>query len=378
MLNLKYTVAVVGGGAIVTWVVLALYMGGPFAENTLATPMVQITPSQTPTQISAESKVEIQTTNGIKHIVPLEEIRSGGPPKDGIPSIDNPKFVSASEAEFVSDDDIVMGLELNGETKAYPLFILVWHEIVNDKFGDTSVAVTYCPLCFTMQVFDRTVNGAETEFGTSGKLYNSNLVMYDRNTDSQWSQAMGQSITGELAGQKLARIPFDVAKWSDWKNLHPDTLVLTTETGHLRPYGSDPYGDYYTDPRIIFPVKHQDDRMHPKEIILGFDHADSYKAYKLTDVEDKGIVNDEFGGQKILLVSVSPFTIRAFDRVVDGETLEFAKTGDMITDKQTSSEWNVDGVAVSGPMEGKQLVRLVYDPGFWFEWVAFHPDTEVY
>ncbi|MFY9301331.1 MAG: DUF3179 domain-containing protein [Candidatus Nitrosotenuis sp.] len=377
-MNLKY-VAAAGGGLVVLGLVLASYTGGLFAvDTTTATPTAPQVTQQSPTQIDTERTVQIQTTNGIKHIVPLNEIRSGGPPKDGIPSIDSPKFVSADKADFVSDDDIVMGLELNGETRAYPLFILVWHEIVNDRFGDTPVAVTYCPLCFTMQVFARRVNGVETEFGTSGKLYNSNLVMYDRNTDSQWSQALGQSITGELAGQKLARIPFDVAKWSDWKKLHPDTVVLTTETGYLRPYGSDPYGDYYTDPRVIFPVKYQDDRMHPKEIILGFDHADSYRAYKLTDVEAKGIVNDEFDEQKILLVSISSFTVRAFDRTIDGKALEFAKTGDIITDKQTSSEWNVDGMAVSGPMEGKQLARLVYDPGFWFSWVAFHPNTEVY
>lgn len=373
MLNLKY-IAVVGGGLAVVWLVLVLYVGDSATgtENTVTSTI------QTSEQTTNPSTVKIQTTNGIKHIVPLDEIRSGGPPKDGIPSIDNPKFVSASEAVFVSDDDIVMGLHLNGETKAYPLFILVWHEIVNDRFGDIPVAVTYCPLCFTMQVFDRTVNGVETEFGTSGKLYNSNLVMYDRNTDSQWSQAMGQAITGELAGEKLKRIPFDVARWKDWKELYPDTLVLTTDTGHIRPYGSDPYGDYYTDPRIIFPVKHKDDRMHPKEIILGFDHQDSYKAYKLNDIVEEGIVNDQVDKQKILLISVSPYTVRAFDRTVDGQVLKFTKTDSTIIDKQTGSEWNIDGAAISGPMKGKQLIRLVYDPGFWFEWVAFHPDTEVY
>ena len=146
---------------------------------------------------------EVITTDGVKHIVPLDKIRSGGPPKDGIPSIDNPKFVNANEAEFVSDNDVVIGLEINGEIKAYPLSILVWHEIVNDNVGDIPVAVTYCPLCFTNQVFERTIDGNEVEFGTSGKLYNSNLVMYDRLTESYWSQALGTAIVGELAGHEL-------------------------------------------------------------------------------------------------------------------------------------------------------------------------------
>ena len=234
-----------------------------------------------------QSLSQIQITDGTKHIVPLDRIKSGGPPKDGIPSIDEPNFVTASESNFVSDNDIVIGLQINGETKAYPLFILVWHEIVNDVVGGVPVAVTYCPLCFTNQVFERTVNGEVTEFGTSGKLYNSNLVMYDRNTDSQWSQAIGMAITGELTSHVLKRVPFDVAKWSDWKTLYPETLVLTTKTGHIRAYGSDPYGDYYTDPQIIFPVENKDDRLHPKEIILGFDNDNIYKAYKLVDVEEK-------------------------------------------------------------------------------------------
>lgn len=321
---------------------------------------------------------EIMITNGIKHIVPLDKIKSGGPPKDGIPSIDNPKFVSAQEATFVSNDDLVIGLQLNGETRAYPLSIMVWHEIVNDRLGDTPVAVTYCPLCFTNQVFERKINGVEVEFGTSGKLYNSNLVMYDRHTDSQWSQALETAITGEMAGHELKRIPFDVIKWSDWKSLYPDTLVLSTDTGYARPYGSDPYGDYYTDSRVIFPVENSDDRLHPKEIILGFDDHNTHKAYKLADLESKKIVNDQINDKKLLLVSLFPSMARAFDRTVDDQVLEFEFSNNKIIDRQTGSEWDVDGLAVSGQLQGKQLSRVVFNPGFWFEWVAFHSDTEIY
>ncbi len=175
-------------------------------------------------------------TNGVKHIIPLDKIKGGGPPKDGIPSIDSPIFANVQGSHFMSDSDTVLGVEINGEVKAYPLFILVWHEIINDNVGGTPVAVTYCPLCYANQVFERVIDGQEVEFGTSGKLYNNNLLMYDRLTESYWSQALGISVKGELSGYKLNLIPFDVITWGDWKTLHPNTLVLTTDTGHIRSY----------------------------------------------------------------------------------------------------------------------------------------------
>ena len=326
----------------------------------------------------SENTYEVITTDGVKHIVPLDKIRSGGPPKDGIPSIDNPQFVKASEAEFVSDNDVVIGLEINGETKAYPLSILVWHEIVNDEVGGTPVAVTYCPLCYTNQVFEGTINGQEVEFGTSGKLYNSNLVMYDRLTESYWSQALGTAIVGELAGFELNKIPFDVITWKDWKTIHPDSLVLTTDTGHLRPYGVDPYGSYYTDPRILFPVENKDDRLPPKTIIIGFHQGNSYKAYKQKDVESSHVINDKIFDKSILLISQFSGNTRAFERMVNDQVLEFDYLDEKLIDLQTKSEWSYDGVAISGPLEGTELTRMAIDPGFWFEWVAFHPVTDLF
>jgi len=327
---------------------------------------------------SEVSEDGIMITDGLKHSVPLDKIRGGGPPKDGIPSIDDPKFVSASDEEFVSDSDIVIGLEINGDVKAYPLFIMVWHEIVNDSVGGTPVSITYCPLCYTNQVFERILDGKVVEFGTSGKLYNSNLVMYDRLTGSYWSQALGEAITGELTGQKLKIIPFDVISWGDWKKIHPDTLVLTTETGHIRAYGVDPYGNYYTDSRILFPVEHQDDRMHQKEIILGFHEDSTYKAYKQDDVEDENIINDFISNTPIMLVSEHEGNTRAFERVVNGETLEFEYVDGKIIDMNTDSVWSYEGVAISGEMKGTELKRVPFNPGFWFEWIAFHPETELY
>jgi hypothetical protein len=182
-----------------------------------------------------------------KHIVPLDQIVSAGPPPDGIPSIDSPKFVSVEDGnKFLEDSDKILGINIDGDIRAYPLQILVWHEIVNDNVGGIPVAVTYCPLCFTNQVFNRNVNYTISEFGTSGKLYNSNLVMYDRATKSLWSQALGEGIVGKYAGTILERIPFDIAYWKDWKQLYPNSKVLSRDTGSNRPYGADPYGDYYT------------------------------------------------------------------------------------------------------------------------------------
>ncbi len=365
-LNPKHIVLMAGTGIAVI-VVIAIISSTQFFSSVDENVII--------TQIADDG---IMTTNGQKHIIPLEKIKSGGPPKDGIPSIDTPEFTEASQEYHVSDSDTVLGLEINGDVRAYPLSILVWHEIVNDNVGGVPVAVTYCPLCFTNQVFERVIDGQEVEFGTSGKLYNSNLVMYDRLTNSYWSQALGKAIVGELTGYELSTIPFDVIRWGDWKSLHPDSVVLTTNTGHIRAYGVDPYGNYYTETRILFPVENTDDRMHPKEIILGFNDGDVYKAYKQQDVESAVIINDQINNNPIFLVSLYPENARAFERTVDGKVLEFFFKDESIIDKETNSEWNYDGVAISGALVGTELNRIPFNPGFWFEWIAFHPDTDVY
>jgi hypothetical protein len=316
-------------------------------------------------------------------IVPLDQIVSGGPPPDGIPSIDNPKFISVQEADRNLEDlELVLGLNIDGDVRVYPLQIMVWHEIVNDKVGNTPVAVTYCPLCFTNQVFNRTMNDGKTlEFGTSGKLYNSNLLMYDRTTKSLWSQAMSQAIVGKFAGIKLERIPFDVAYWKDWKQLYPESKVLSTDTGSSRPYGADPYGDYYTNGDILFPVSGGDDRLGLKEIVNGFEDEGQYKAYRQQDVEKKKVVNDQVNGKPVVLFSLYPFMTRAYNPIVDGQTIlqfEYNAKNTTFVDKQTRSQWNFDGKAIDGQMRGAQLIRLPFDQGFWFEWVGFHPATKLY
>ena len=327
---------------------------------------------------SEATGLQIMETNGVKHSIPLDKIKGGGPPKDGIPSIDHPVFADVQNSQFMCNFDTVIGLEINGEAKAYPIFILVWHEIVNDDVGGIPVSVTYCPLCYTNQVFERIIDGQEVEFGTSGKLYNSNLLMYDRLTESYWSQALGIAVKGELTGYQLNLIPFDVITWGDWNTLHPDTLVLTTDTGHIRSYATDPYGNYYTEPRIMFSVEHSDDRLHPKEIIIGFNQDDTYKAYKQNDIESEILINDFIGDTPVMLISLFSENSRAFERTVNGNTLDFVYDDGKILDVQTNSEWNYDGLSISGENYGIQLERMPIEPGFWFEWVAFHPETLVF
>jgi hypothetical protein len=374
-------------------VVLVIALSAIAAGVLIFTAFMALNGTNSPGMDSTQSQIASSSgqnnNSATTQVVPLDQIVSGGPPRDGIPSIDNPKFVSTEEASsnFLQGSDLVIGLEINGDVRAYPLKILVWHEIVNDAVGGTPVAVTYCPLCFTSQVFNRTVDGQVVEFGTSGKLYNSNLVMYDRTSESLWSQAMAKGIVGKHAGRDLEKIPFDVAAWNEWKKLHPESRVLSINTGFGRPYGVDPYGNYYTEPNILFPVSHKDDRLGPKEIVIGLENNGNHKAYLISDIENKKVVNDAIGNKQIALVSLEPFMVHIFNRSIQLESggsqvttlqLEYESSSNLLVDKETGTKWNFDGKAVEGSMKGKSLTRLPLDEGFWFSRVAFHPDTQVY
>ena len=357
----------------------------PLSKSNVLSSSPQSSPLIIGESIAQKQEQQLQERN---HIVPFDQIVSGGPPPDGITSIDNPKFVNVQDAgnNFMSDSDLVLGININGDIRAYPLLILVWHEIVNDKVGGIPVAVTYCPLCFTNQVFNSTIgNNQILQFGTSGKLYNSNLVMYDRTSKSLWSQALGQGIVGKYAGQKLQRIPFDISYWRDWKQLYPNSKILSKDTGFSRPYGVDPYGDgYYTSNQLYFPVSNHDNRLELKEKVIGLEDnvggKGQYKAYKLQQIEIQKVINDNINGKPVTLFSLYPAMVRAYDRIVGGKILEFIydKSKNKITDKQTGTEWNFDGEAVNGILKGAHLNRLPFDEGFWFEWVAFHPHTVLY
>lgn len=291
---------------------------------------------------------EVQETNGVLHTVPLDEIVGGGPPQDGIPSIDAPQFVTPQEAdEWLEDSERGVVIEFGNTRRFYPYQILVWHEIVNDVIDGERVLITYCPLCLLGIVFDPVVDGERVEFGTSGKLWNSNLVMYDRKTNSYWSQALGEAIKGERAGEQLEVLPSDQLSYGAWKlTLEPgEGEVLSRETGAARFYGDDPYGDYYTsNETILSPVANTDDRLEPKEFVYGVVIDGQAKAYPPEVVKREGEVVDKFAGRTLVLRYEEEIdAVRVFERSRDGQEERSTPLGQ-----------------------------------FWFSWVAIHPETELY
>lgn len=302
----------------------------------------EVTTEEAETSSRRTHEREVFVTDGVKHSIPLNQVLSGGPPKDGIPSIDNPKFIDVIEGNsYVSNDDIGLGVTVDGESRFYPYNILVWHEIVNDTIQGKPVLVTYCPLCATGIVFERVVNGKEQEFGVSGRLWQSNLLMYNRadkeENESLWSQVLGEAVLGPNTGEKLAIVRSDTVRWGDWKKLHPDTKVLSRDTGALRSYGVDPYGDYYTNESVSFGATFNDDRLHPKAFVLGVEIDGKFKAYHI-DAIPEGTSTDTFQGETITL---------------------------------TKSAAGEVGMSIDG-------IELPYIGGFWFSWLAVHPETELF
>lgn len=281
------------------------------------------------------------TERGVKYIVNPDKIVSGGPPQDGIPSIDNPKYVTVEEADrWIADNELVLGLIHNETKRVYPLQILVWHEIVNGHIKGEPILITYCPLCGSGIAYERTINGEEVEFGTSGKLYNSNLVMYDRKTNSYWSQIGGQAIVGELTGTRLTPISIDTVAWREWKAAHPDSEVLSQDTGFRRSYGRDPYGSYYEDSFLFFDVENEDRRIHPKTVIFGIELDGTFKAYQEATLKEMQVIEDTVNGVRIKVERDDAGIVT-------------------ITDLETGEE-------------------IVKERDFWFAWYAFHPETELY
>lgn len=324
----------------------------------------------------------VSETDGLRHSISLEDIVIGNPQKDGIPSIDDPSFESVLAADqYLDDNGYGLMLEVNGDVRFYPYQILVWHEIVNDTFNGETLAVTYCPLCFTGVAYDRTLNSVTYDFGVSGKLYDNNLLMYDRQTETYWSQALGEAVVGELTGAELDRYPSLTMTWKNFRINYPNGEVLSRKTGFSRDYTSDPYGPegYYTNADIWFPLSVMDDRLFSKEIVFGYQNEFGTKAYPFTELQDRLLINDEVGGEPIVVFWDPDLgAVRAFSRyLADGQVTEFDFVDDFLQDSIGGSFWTFDGVAITGALAEATLEPLILEQAFWFSWVASHPETEV-
>lgn len=329
--------------------------------------------------------------------VPLSEFQSGGPPKDGIPPVDKPKFVDVSASiDWLKENEPVIGFVAGGEARAYPLQILMWHEIVNDTVGGVPVALTFCPLCNTAIAFDRRLEGRAYDFGTSGKLRNSDLVMYDRQTESWWQQITGEAIVGERTGKALKMLPAAIVSWKDFKAAYPKGKVLSRDTGFSRSYGSNPYTGY-DDVRsspFLFSGR-ADGRLAPMERVVTVSATGEDVAYLFKALQDRRVINDRAGGVDVVVFwaggtasaldsgaiaeSRDIGATNVFEATIEGKQLTFsAAAGGNFIDKETGTTWNLLGQGLAGPLAGRELTPVTHANHFWFSWAAFKPGTRIY
>jgi hypothetical protein len=335
-------------------------------------------------------------TNWEKRLIDTGELLSGGPPRDGIPSIDRPHFVTPAEAgDWLADNEPVLAVILEDEARAYPVQILTWHEIVNDTIGDTPILATFCPLCNSAIVFERRLDGQVYEFGVSGLLRHSDMVMYDRTTESLWQQITATAIVGDLAGARLPLLPSAMISFADFRAAYPDGKVLSRETGYDRPYGRNPYVGYDTIGQRPFLFRGPTDRRLPAmERVVVLTVNDMDVAYPYSLLTAVGVIHDRQAGQELVIFH-QPGTSSAlgaeviaeaedvgatgvFDPHLDGRSLTFRRNGERIVDEETGSAWNILGQAIEGPLAGRQLQPIVHGDYFWFAWAAFKPDTLIY
>lgn len=335
-------------------------------------------------------------------VIDPQLIRSGGQPPDGIFPIDQPQFAPIEEIEYeIADNEAVVAVEIDGDARAFPIQIMIWHEIVNTEIGGVPVTVTFCPLCNSAITFDRRFGDQTLDFGTSGELYQSALVMYDRQTESLWAHFTGQALVGHLAGAQLALIPTQTVSYGAWKAANPDGTVLTRELSapdqYQGLYGTNPYGGYDTeglDPFGQFFIGEIDRTLLAKARVVGIVDDDGPIAVRFDELAEQPVIPITEGGRDLVVFYQSGLAspLDRFDIVGgrdvgqsgvfvptldDGTALTFSRAGDEFIDDQTGSAWNIFGQATSGPLEGRQLAAVSHTDAFWFAWATYQPGTVI-
>lgn len=323
-------------------------------------------------------------------LIPKDQVLDGGPGKDGIPALNEPEMITKEQAEYLDDSDLVIGYINGSDVRAYPHKILDWHEIINDKVNDHPVAITYCPLTGTAIGWEREYKGNITTFGVSGLLYQTNLMPYDRVTNSTWSQMRLQSVNGQLIGTEANLFQVFETTWGTWKSFYPNTTVVSTNTGHSRNYARYPYGDYKTSENLLFSVSVKDQRLPAKERVLGIISDESVKVYQYSNFITNPILIDNFRGVNYVVVGSKEenFIISFEEKIINGEPLVFQPTdlynttgrfsSPQILIDQFGNTWDIFGKAISGPNEGESMVPAKSFIGFWFSWAPFYRNPEIF
>ena len=317
---------------------------------------------------------------GVAHEIRLEEIVSGGVRKDGIPALVNPIHIPAADATYLGNDELVFGVEIAGDARAYPLRILDWHEMFNDVVGGVPVALAYCTLCGSGILFETQVAGRPEPFvfGSSGFLYRSNKLMYDRETHSLWNQFLGRPVVGPLTGSGIVlKIrPVVITTWKDWRAAHPETRVLSLETGFARDYTPGrPYGAYFASPELMFPALVPDGRLQPKDYVFALRTGEHEKAWPISAFEGGRVINDRLGDLAVVLIGdAATRTVRAYR--AGGRTFEAAAggLGQLVAGTET---WRVEEEALVGE-DGERLARLPGHIAYWFAWSGFRADAPLF
>jgi len=317
-------------------------------------------------------------------LIPRGEVVDGGPGKDGIPAIDQPLFEPASSIGTVADEDLVIVVRHDGGIKAYPHDIMNWHEIVNDGPDNSPYTMSYCPLTASAVAWHGNASHAQKRFGVSGLLYNSNLILYDRETDSNWSQMLQMSVSGPRAGEVPARIQVIETRLDTLRAMYPNALVMTRETSYTRNYDQSPYGPYLINEILLFPVSTMDNRLSRKTRVIGIHSDTDSKVYQIDSFgAATQTINEQFEGQSIVVVGNTAQNIATiYDRELsDGTILTFSPLQDALPNLMSDDEgnvWNVFGTAVSGPRAGEQLGMTRSFTSLWFAWVAFFPTPQIH
>ncbi len=324
---------------------------------------------------------------GSNWLIPQSEVVDGGPGKDGIPSIDFPNFEPVSATSYVPDFRLVVGVKIGDEVRAYPHQVLDWHEIVNDEMSGVPIAMTYCPLTGTATAWNRTLNGSVTEFGVSGKLFRNNLLPYDRETDSNWSQMQLRSVSGSNSGSTVETYQVVETTWKTWKAMFPDSEVLTTNTGFARAYQTFTYGSSYsTDPaQILFPIRSLDGRLGRKVRVHGIIPTSRIpKVYPITDFTGGvRLIEDTIDNTDYIVVGSAALNFAVafeLDRTSD-PNLTFSAVQDalpVVMEDSDGNRWDVFGTAVTGRGAGRRLKAAQSYTGYWFGWADFYPGLQIY